>query len=96
MGKNNCKISNNSITRICQSIYIYTRRDSVKINEPCMFMPATLILHHWNLNAFLPGIQGHIVVVQFNIIMNYTDQISDDDTVIRNVRLQHLLFKFID
>ena len=84
MGKNNCKISNNSITRICQSIYIYTRRDSVKINEPCMFMPATLILHHWNLNAFLPGIQGHIVVVQFNIIMNYTDQISDDDSMIRN------------
>ena len=49
-----------------------------------MFMPATLILHHWNLNAFLPGIQGHIVVVQFKIIMNYTDQISDDDSMIRN------------
>ena len=64
--------------------YIYTRRDSAKINEPCMFMPATLILHHWNLNAFLPGIQGHIVVVLFNMIMNYTDQISNDDSIIRN------------
>ena len=42
-----------------------------------MFMPATLILHHWNLNAFPPGIQGHILVVLFDIVMNYTDQISD-------------------
>ena len=62
-----------------------------------MFMPATLILHHWNLNAFLPGIQGHIVVVLLNIIMNYTDQISDNYSIIRKAyRLKHPLLKSID